>query len=216
MHRFPNHILGKWMRVFCTMAESKDQWALSGYIEDWARIIGENVTETRKFINYVIDNFPSVRVELKVIDNRNYYTMMELFYRARNKISEVNADERFRNSININRVQKMNEILASYHPAKLEGRNSRFKKEFLALMREASRGVRGRLDRTLIERDLANEILKHIEFLSQSPEWKTPSKLLSLKDYIMLRGWASSGENLRLRKQRTERLQASVAGIDMG
>lgn len=210
MHKYPNHILGKWMRVFCTMAESRDQWALSGYVEDWARIIGEDIATTQEFINFVIDNFQDVRVEKKVIDNRDFYIMMDLFYRARNKTAEVNADIMRKNSISINRLQKMGEVLAAYHPDKLEGRNSRFKKEFLILMREASRRVKGVTDRVLIERDLADEILRHIKFLSQSPEWKTPSKLLSLKDYIINRAWATSSENFRLRKQRTERLRGSM------
>jgi hypothetical protein len=213
MHKFPNHIIGKWMRVFCTMADSKDRWFFSGRLEDWSRILGENHVETRKFINYVLDHFINVRVEMKVVDSVNIYSMTDLFYKFKYRSEELDPSKILNGSINYHRDKKRKEILEAYHPAKLAGKNDRFKKEFMRLMREASRGVKSIQDRVSLELDLANEILEHIRYLSTTPEWKKPEKLLSLRDYILKRPWATSDEASKQRRIAMKKLEKETRNL---
>jgi len=192
MHRYPNHILGKWIRVFCTMAESKDRWTLTGSVEEWARIIAETPSETRIFINYVIDHFTDVKVEIKTVSHKLIYTMTETMYKHKDSYTaELSTGVPYtrRNALTANRETMIKRVLSAYHPDKLLGRNSTFKKEFLKVMQDASRGIKKLDERITAEKIACQTMLDNIQKLSNTPEWKEPDFLPTINDWIMSRPW---------------------------
>lgn len=191
MHRFPNHIIGKWMRVFCTMAQNKDRWSITGTVEEWSRIIGETQAVTKQFLNYVTDHFIDAEVKIHVVDSKPVYTITDLHYldRCPNNSVVSLVDSKNRSSFAKNRRAMKEKILNAYHPDKLLGKNSRFNKEFAKVMQDASRGIKTVVDRIEAERTRCIQILEHIKFLSKTPEWKEPGLLPTLNDYFISRAW---------------------------
>ena len=191
LHQFPNHIIGKWMRVFCTMAQSKDRWSITGDINEWSRIIAETPAVTRQFLNYVTDHFIDAEVKIQVVNSRPVYTITDLHYLDRcpnnNVVSLV--DSKKRSSFSKNRFSMKEKILNAYHPDKLLGKNSRFKKEFTKVMQDASRGRKTLVERIEAERAKCIQILEHIKFLSKTPEWDDSGLLPTLNDYFISRAW---------------------------
>lgn len=190
MHKHPNYILGMWMRVFCTMAESKDRWTVSGTLDEWARILGETPKEAKRFINFVIDNIVNTKVTIAVVKGQPIYTMTETLYKLRNE--DINYGEyspNVKQSIKFNRERMMNRIIEAYHPAKLVGKNHSFKRAYIKLMQDTSRGLKKFSDRVEVENDQGEEILEHIAYLKTTPEWNSPELLRSLSQYIINREW---------------------------
>lgn len=189
MHKFPNDIIGKWMRVFCTMANSKKRWTLEGTLEEWSRIIAEKPGETKRFINFVHDNFPNVKVITSVYkgkENKVTYSMTELFYSQKTLEPEIHN---VKNAITTTRNNMIQAIIEAYHPEKTSGENSKFKKVYIKLMQNTSRGVKKYKDRIELEADIGNIILNHIEYLKTTAEWHDPTLLKSLPEYILSRAW---------------------------
>lgn len=191
MHKFPNHIIGKWMRVFCTMAQSKERWSITGDLDKWSRIIAETNAVTKQFLNYVTDHFIDAEVKIQVLNNKPVYTITDLHYLDRcpnnNVVSLVDSNKR--SSFSKNRFAMKEKILNAYHPDKLLGKNSRFKKEFVMVMQDASRGCKTVVERIEAERGKCIQILEHIKFLSNTPEWDDPGLLPTLNDYFISRAW---------------------------
>ncbi len=205
MHTFPHHILGKWIRVFCTMAESKDRWTVEGDLEKWSRIIGEQRTVTKQFIEYIMDHFTDVKVEINVVDNRPVYTLTETLYKSREAnrpIIKKGVPYSRRNALSLNRKEMIQRILLEYHPEKLLGRNSTFKKEFLKIMQDSSRGIKKIDDRITAEKDTCQKILNYIKGLATTPEWKEPKFLPTLNDFILTKAWESNSEIIPKMKKR--------------
>ncbi len=206
MHKFPNHIIGKWMRVFCTMAQNKQRWTITGDIEEWSRIIAENNATTKQFLNYVIDHFIDAEVRIKMVDHKQVYTITDLHYVERNPndkvMSLLNVSKR--SDFTKNRAAMMDKILNAYHPEKLLGQNSRFKKEFTKVMQEVSKGGKTLAGKIETEREKCIQILEHIKFLSKTPEWEEPSLLPTLNDYFISRAWVPPPKVIPSMKKRIE------------
>jgi len=173
------------------MAQNKNRWSITGDINEWSRIIAETQAVTKQFLNYVTDHFIDAEVKIKVVNSRPVYTITDLHYLDRcpndNVVSLVESNKR--STFTKHRFAMKEKILRAYHPDKLLGKNSRFKKEFTKVMQEASRGRKTLGERIAAERAKCVHILEHIKFLSKTPEWEDPGLLPTLNDYFISRAW---------------------------
>jgi hypothetical protein len=170
------------------MATNKDKWSITGTLEDWSRIISENQINTKRFINFVKANFVDVKVT-SVSDPKNNYEALYTLTDTFNKQKELEREDGCKDAVSRNRHRMIEDIIHAYHPAKMRGKNSKFRNEFIKLMQDTSRGVKQYKDRIELETAKGELILSHINFLKTTPEWNDPTLLKTLDEYLLSDEW---------------------------
>jgi hypothetical protein len=194
MQSHSNKRIGMWWRVYCTLSNSKTPWEKTGNIEMWARIIAENVPETRRFINYIIDHIPDMSVSSQLgTGNEKTFTIKDVYHHDLEDITVLQRNltkKQTRTKLADNRIRLKNMITEAYHPAKRNMDVNLAGAQFLKIMRDASRDQKLQDDKIVMENSKVDEILEAIEIKSKTPEWAGGHEFLeTLGVFLQSRSW---------------------------
>ena len=172
----PNFMLGCWLRVWCVLSNSKTRWTKEGSLEMWARIVGEKVSDTKKFINYMSLNMSDMKVISSVgPDRRPLYSITEQFYMTLESGKGLRKTGiktgRKRSSVTVNREVVKKRLIAAYPVHRNSAQPVMFRKEVAEVMCDASRAFTTIGDKVDAENDMCQEILKYIAWSKTTDEW---------------------------------------------
>jgi hypothetical protein len=173
----PNKIVGMWLKVWCQLSMNKTRWSKAATLKDWARIIGERPAETKKFINYIIDNFVDVTIITirgeKVTDEM-LFSITDIFQQREDEKTTLSKkkDKRFNTESELTLARKdlKTKLLKAYHPAKIGLQAALFRNEFGRVLLDSSRGLKTE-DKIKIEKRKVDEILEYIKYYKTTRAW---------------------------------------------
>jgi hypothetical protein len=192
MQEHPNDIIGKWFRVWCTLANSKTRWVKTGTIETWGRIIGEDIRTTKRFINYASMNISNIEITTAIGKEGAIITITEVYYKMIDKSLRVrgrNAAKYKKSDITSNREELKNKVINEYHFNRRKQLPT-FNKEFNKIMAETNRPYNTNEQKIDAENAKCEEIITYIKWLSTTPEWKGEGTfILGIGNMIKDRPW---------------------------
>ena len=199
MQEHPNDIIGMWFRLWCVMSNSKIRWVKTGGLDVFSRIIAENETTTRTFMNYMIDHFVDMDVTIKVNQQRQtIYTVVDKMHQELEESFDLKRmkSTRFKKSdLTLNRKKMMQDIFDAYHPSRIHLQRTRFKRVFLRVMRESSKTCVITEDKIVAETRLLQRILEYIEKIKKQDTWENPKFIPGLATFIENEGWKYEKHN---------------------
>lgn len=182
MQEHPNDMIGKWFRVWCTLAASKTRWTKTATIDTWGRILGVEQRETKQFITYATMHIANLAITSKNEYGKTLYTITEEYYQSLNNkatalrrktVSKHNVPD-----LNIHRDMLKEKVKNAYHFNRRTKQVTTFDKQFNIIMAEASKTFIEIDEKKKAEINKCDEILNYIKWMSTTPEWKGEGRYL--------------------------------------
>jgi hypothetical protein len=193
MQKHSNENVGKWFKIWCTLASSKTKWEFSSELDEWSRIIGSSEGEARQFLIYMKDKMEDMVIVsgLHPKTKKAMFTVIDQYNKdaEEKEVPEIEEKEIILESLRP--VKKTNttigkkrtsarrkmrqEIRENYHPAKNSSGISRFTTMHGAYLRVVSKKGENEEEKLNLEYKVHELILEYLDWYKKTPNGEDPS-----------------------------------------
>jgi hypothetical protein len=206
MQRHSNENIGRWFRVWCTLADSNPRWTYTATLPTWARIIGDTEQKTKAFIKYLDSHVVDIRVVYTLgEDRKRRFTITEEYKSMLEDKSAATTGRKpqkgSKTPLVLKREEFKEKLIAAYHQSRVHLQRPTFEKYFDRVMLDASRSFAKMHDREVAESNKFDVIMAYIEFLKTTDEWiEGGVHLPGIGHFVKERRWETDARFLKNRQ----------------